>query len=134
MELISSYNTTDLRKLTIHFHEWDEFFNFYEYEARVKIMRIHAHEWKLITLIFENQLNYALNNSGEQKIFHSPSQHIKTSQQTKLHTTHTTKRSFFRVNGNKSQFITNLLFGLPGGDVVHKRLLCLYSLLYVIKN
>ena len=28
--------------------------------ARAKIMRIHTHEWKLITLIFENQLNYVL--------------------------------------------------------------------------
>ena len=26
--------------------------------ARAKIMRIHSHEWKFVTLIFENQLNY----------------------------------------------------------------------------
>ena len=57
---ISIYNTTDLRKLTINFHEWDKFCNFHECEARVKIMRIYAHEWKLITLIFENQWYYGL--------------------------------------------------------------------------
>ena len=34
-------------KLTINFHEWDQFFNFHECEARVKIMRIDSHEWKL---------------------------------------------------------------------------------------
>ena len=28
--------------------------------ARAKIMRIHSHEWKFVTLIFENQLNYVL--------------------------------------------------------------------------
>ena len=41
---ISIYNSIDLRKLTINFHERDEFFNFRECEARAKIMRIHAHE------------------------------------------------------------------------------------------
>ena len=32
-----SFNSIDLRKLTINFHEWVEFFNFCECEARAKI-------------------------------------------------------------------------------------------------
>ena len=33
-------------KSTINFHEWDQFFNFHECWARMKIMRIYSHEWK----------------------------------------------------------------------------------------
>ena len=50
-------------------------------EAGAKIMRIHTHEWKLITLIFENQLNDVLirgyRKYGDQKQTHKSGEKIK---------------------------------------------------------